>query len=238
MRQRPLHQHRGLLPVPVLLWVPAHAGRQPLRRHESLDQNEIAGNSVSRYESNILVSGLADINECERPSNCLRGRCINSMGSYHCECQKGYVLVGGRRCQGQPSLSVLITIATKSQERPNLQLESLKLIFKCSPHSKMMILSGRSCNNVVDGSLEAFSHLSLKTAGVWIKSDTDGGVCLSACLSDVDECATDRNLCQPYGSCENRPGSYSCVCNHGYVLSEDQRGCEGESAPGGTAFQT
>lgn len=166
--------------MPVLLWVPAHAGRQPLRRQKSLNQNEMTGNSVSRYESNVLVSGLADINECERPSNCLRGRCINSMGSYHCECQKGYVLVGGRRCQGQPSLAVLITIATKSQERLNLHLESLKLIFKCSPHSKMMIHSGHSCNNVVDGSLEAFSHLSSETAGVWIKSDTDGGVCLSA----------------------------------------------------------
>lgn len=44
----------------------------------------------------------------------------------------------------------------------------------------MMILSGPSCNYVVDGSLEAFSHLSLETAGVWIKSDRDGGVCLSA----------------------------------------------------------
>lgn len=50
------------------------------------------------------------------------------------------------------------------------------------------------------------------------------------CLTDVDECAADRNLCQPYGTCENRPGSYSCVCNHGYILSEDKRSCEGESA--------
>lgn len=42
-----------------------------------------------------------DINECERTSSCLRGRCTNKMGSYHCECQKGYTLVGGRECQGQ-----------------------------------------------------------------------------------------------------------------------------------------
>lgn len=92
------------------------------------------------------------------------------------------MLVGGRRCQGRHSLSVLITIVTKSQERLNLHLASLKLISKCSPHSKMMILSGQSCNNVVDGSLEDFSQLSLETAGVWIKLDTDGGVCLCVCL--------------------------------------------------------
>lgn len=50
-------------------------------------------------------------------------------------------------------------------------------------------------------------------------------------LPDVDECAADRNLCQPYGSCENRPGSYMCVCNHGYVLSEDKHSCERKLAP-------
>ncbi len=53
------------------------------------------------HSNNIYISLPSDINECERPSNCQRGRCINSMGSYHCECQKGYTLVGGRRCQGQ-----------------------------------------------------------------------------------------------------------------------------------------
>lgn len=31
---RPLHQYRRLLPVPVLPWIPANAGRQPLWRHE------------------------------------------------------------------------------------------------------------------------------------------------------------------------------------------------------------
>lgn len=49
-------------------------------------------------------------------------------------------------------------------------------------------------------------------------------------LSDIDECAADRNLCQPYGSCENRLGSYVCVCNHGYALSEDRHNCEGTSS--------
>uniref|UniRef100_A0A665U336 Latent-transforming growth factor beta-binding protein 3 n=1 Tax=Echeneis naucrates TaxID=173247 RepID=A0A665U336_ECHNA len=47
----------------------------------------------------VFVPFLSDINECERPSNCQRGHCINNMGSYRCECQKGYTLVGGRRCQ-------------------------------------------------------------------------------------------------------------------------------------------
>lgn len=51
------------------------------------------------YSINVLFN--ADIDECKRSSNCLRGRCINNMGSYHCECQRGYMLVGGKECQGQ-----------------------------------------------------------------------------------------------------------------------------------------
>lgn len=60
-----------------------------------------AAHRMSHIPSLFFISFPSDINECERPSNCQRGHCINSMGSYHCECQKGYTLVGGRRCQGQ-----------------------------------------------------------------------------------------------------------------------------------------
>lgn len=48
-------------------------------------------------------------------------------------------------------------------------------------------------------------------------------------LSDIDECAVDRSLCQPHGVCENRQGGYVCVCNDGFRLSEDKHSCEGES---------
>lgn len=65
--------------------------------------SDSSNSQVGKCESNILVSFPTDINECKRPSNCLRGHCFNNMGSYHCECQKGHVLVGGRRCQGQHS---------------------------------------------------------------------------------------------------------------------------------------
>lgn len=127
---RPLHQHRRLLPVSVLPRIPAHTGRQPLRRHElcskapcnyltpyycillSLDEpiktkcdSIHFGFDISLHALHsctvVLIPFPSDINECERPSNCQRGHCINSMGSYHCKCQKGYVLIGGRRCQGQ-----------------------------------------------------------------------------------------------------------------------------------------
>ncbi len=48
-------------------------------------------------------------------------------------------------------------------------------------------------------------------------------------LSDIDECAVERSLCQPHGVCQNRQGGYVCVCNDGFRLSEDKHSCEGES---------
>lgn len=114
-----------------------------------------------------------DINECERASYCQQGRCINTMGSYHCDCQKGYKPILGRRCQGMSFHTFYIT-----------QILILVLVL-----------------------LFTFLHS----------------------VSDIDECALERSLCQPHGVCENRPGGYVCVCNDGYKLSDDKHSCEGES---------
>lgn len=127
-----------------------------------------------RESVRIFLMSL-DINECERASNCQRGRCINTMGSYRCECQKGFMLVSGRRCQGMGFHTFYIT-----------QFLILVLVL-----------------------LFPFLH--------------------SLSLSDIDECAVERSLCQPHGVCENRQGGYVCVCNDGFRLSEDKHSCEGES---------
>lgn len=48
---------------------------------------------------------------------------------------------------------------------------------------------------------------------------------------DIDECSQDPGLCLPHGACENLQGSYVCVCDEGFTLTQDQHGCEGESPP-------
>jgi len=43
------------------------------------------------------------------------------------------------------------------------------------------------------------------------------------CVSDVDECETGLAACAH--SCQNTPGSFSCVCKPGYELGSDSRKC-------------
>ena len=42
-------------------------------------------------------------------------------------------------------------------------------------------------------------------------------------FTDVDECATNNAGCEH--DCYNSPGSYSCNCNEGYEVHEDQHQC-------------
>lgn len=44
---------------------------------------------------------FADIDECEQPEACHGGQCTNTEGSYHCKCDKGYIMVRKGHCQGK-----------------------------------------------------------------------------------------------------------------------------------------
>lgn len=47
----------------------------------------------------MYVFSSSDINECQTPGICMNGRCINSEGSFRCECPTGLAIdVDGRVC--------------------------------------------------------------------------------------------------------------------------------------------
>ena len=44
---------------------------------------------------------------------------------------------------------------------------------------------------------------------------------------DIDEC-TDPSLHRCVHSCINNDGGYTCSCDVGYILDEDEYGCDGK----------
>ena len=59
-------------------------------------------------QMNVSISVLTDLDECMLfPGICVNGRCINTDGSYRCECPPGYVLdSSSRNCVGMLTLTL------------------------------------------------------------------------------------------------------------------------------------
>ncbi|KAF6728849.1 Latent-transforming growth factor beta-binding protein 3 [Oryzias melastigma] len=168
-----------------------------------------------------------DENECElEPCGQGRGRCVNTEGTYKCICSLGFkhkVEHGGLRCKDIDECADVRLCANgrcintdgsfqcqcytgyqRTQEGSHCEdIDECKRSSNC--------LRGRCINNM--GSYHCECQRGYMLVG--------GKEC-----QDIDECASDRSLCQPHGYCENRLGSYVCVCNHGYIPSEDKRSCE------------
>ena len=51
---------------------------------------------------------------------------------------------------------------------------------------------------------------------------------ITNCITDIDECDGDVHGCSDI--CNNNEGSYTCACESGYQLENDERTCTGMSA--------
>uniref|UniRef100_A0A8C8SB66 Latent transforming growth factor beta binding protein 3 n=1 Tax=Pelusios castaneus TaxID=367368 RepID=A0A8C8SB66_9SAUR len=65
------------------------------------DQTWLPGKGARSGPPHPMALHVADINECDFPAACIRGECVNTVGSYRCLCRAGYKLVNGRKCQGE-----------------------------------------------------------------------------------------------------------------------------------------
>lgn len=55
-------------------------------------------NSATHYSHVLLLS--ADVNECWNQTVCGHGRCVNTEGSYRCNCFQGFKLSPDSICKG------------------------------------------------------------------------------------------------------------------------------------------
>jgi len=56
--------------------------------------------------SGLSPCPLPDRDECEQPSTCRGQRCINTPGSYRCECNEGFAMGPRGQCEGEACCSL------------------------------------------------------------------------------------------------------------------------------------
>ncbi|XP_026999575.2 fibulin-2 isoform X2 [Tachysurus fulvidraco] len=157
------------------------------------------------------VENLEDIDECERfeGKRCLH-ICINTLGSYKCECHPGYTLMqDGHTC------------ALENVEEDNRVTEEDNVFTLATPPQESTQIS--SVQNPCSGNgpcsqhcsaVEGLAHCSC-FPGFSLMSD--GQTC-----EDLNECVTNTHICKPNEVCVNTVGAFMCErqisCSSGYQL--------------------
>lgn len=157
----------------------------------------------------------SDIDECKMfPSECIDGDCINTDGSFRCECGPGRQLDStGKVCEDIDECSSVPNICGRNSTCINT-LGS----FQCFCGEGFQTGRGGRCEDINEcrrgRNLCAFRCQNLPgsyrcTCPRGFAVTEDGRLC-----RDFDECESGENNCR-YG-CRNLIGKFMCVCHDGY----------------------
>ncbi|XP_027873891.1 CD97 antigen [Xiphophorus couchianus] len=129
-----------------------------------------------------------DIDECNDPDFCgNHTKCINTIGSYYCECSAGF-----HNVKGNPNFTV-------DKGQCSDINECLDNNTTCGPHG--------TCNNVI-------GHYKCVCNAGYVSADASNK---TAHCRDLDECKEHKDVCGEKGVCENLNGSYRCICEAGHT---------------------
>ncbi|XP_074237990.1 fibrillin-2 isoform X4 [Saimiri boliviensis] len=159
-----------------------------------------------------------DVNECEVfPGVCPNGRCVNSKGSFHCECPEGLTLdVTGRVC-----LDIRM-------EQCYLKWDEDECIHPVPGKFRMDACCcavgaawGTECEECPKPGTKEYETLCPRGAGFANRGDILSG---RPFYKDINECKAFPGMCT-YGKCRNTIGSFKCRCNSGFALDMEERNC-------------
>ncbi|AWP14468.1 putative latent-transforming growth factor beta-binding protein 1 [Scophthalmus maximus] len=175
-----------------------------------------------------MVCVVSDIDECQDERVCTRGHCLNTEGSFICECGPGFRgSATGHECDdvdecveeagpcepvGECVNSMGSYTCTCPQGYQQINGTSCRDVDECMDEQELCSPNGECLNT--EG-----SYLCVCESGFTTNLDTPS-------CDDIDECGLNETLCGPHGFCENRLGSYRCLCDQGYQESLDGQACE------------
>ncbi|XP_053097505.1 fibrillin-2 isoform X2 [Pangasianodon hypophthalmus] len=159
-----------------------------------------------------------DVNECEVfPGVCLNGRCVNTQGSFKCQCPEGLTLDGtGRLCIDIRSELCYLTYDEDMCGQPvpgRFRMD----VCCCTVGAAW----GKECEACPEPGTREYEMLCPRGPGFANRGDIITG---RPMYKDINECKVFPSICT-HGSCRNTIGSFRCRCNSGFTLDMDGRNC-------------
>ncbi|XP_066038029.1 fibrillin-2 isoform X1 [Chamaea fasciata] len=174
--------------------------------------------ACSRGFARVKGVTCEDVNECEVfPGVCPNGRCINSRGSFHCQCPEGLTLDGtGRVCLDIRMEQCFLRWEEKECVQPvpgRLRMDSCC----CTVGAAW----GSGCERCPMPGTEEHRTLCPRGLGFSNRGDVLTG---RPFYKDINECKVFPGMCMN-GKCRNTIGSFKCRCNSGFTLDIEERNC-------------
>ncbi|XP_067140465.1 fibrillin-2-like [Centruroides vittatus] len=174
------------------------------------------------HGSGITQNGK-DVDECKiMPFLCKNGRCINTLGSYRCLCNKGYKTDhSGTHC-------IDVNECEKVPSPCKFSCQNTEGSYICScPKGYVLGPDGVTCKDLDECATLQHSceHTCINTQGSYHCTCPKGFKLVGTRCLDLNECTEQANLCGPLGTCMNLPGSYKCICPRGYTTDSSGTMC-------------
>ncbi|AWP01367.1 putative fibrillin-1 [Scophthalmus maximus] len=178
------------------------------------EKDPICSKGFARVRGNVCE----DVDECQVfPGVCINGKCINTAGSFFCQCPPGMTVdVSGRMCI---DLRTEQCYLTHEDERCGAPIPGKHRVDACC--CSVGMAWGPECDECPEKGAPEYSQLCPRGPGFSHRGDFING---RPFLKDINECRMINTLCSN-GRCRNTIGSFRCRCDNGYALDSDERNC-------------
>uniref|UniRef100_A0A663MPD5 Fibrillin 3 n=1 Tax=Athene cunicularia TaxID=194338 RepID=A0A663MPD5_ATHCN len=162
-----------------------------------------------------------DVNECEVfPGVCPNGRCVNTAGSFRCECPEGLTLDGTARTCVDVRVEQCYMKWDEDECTEPLPGKYRIDMCCCSVGSAW----GIDCEECPKVGSSEYKAICPRGPGFANRGDVLSG---RPFYKDVNECKVFSGLCT-HGTCRNTIGSFRCICGNGFALDAEERNCTGK----------